>query len=38
MYRLAGGRIVERWAVNDLLAMFLQLGAISAPSATVSGA
>jgi predicted ester cyclase len=38
MYRIAGGRIVERWAVNDLLAMLLQLGAISAPSATVSGA
>jgi predicted ester cyclase len=37
MYRIAGGRIVERWAVNDLLAMLLQLGAISAPS-TVSGA
>jgi predicted ester cyclase len=32
MYRIAGGRIVERWAVNDLLAMLLQLGAISAPS------
>jgi predicted ester cyclase len=38
MYRIAGGRIVERWAVNDLLAMLLQLGAISAPSTTVSGA
>lgn len=37
MYRVAGGRIVERWAVNDLLAMLLQLGAISAPSTTVSG-
>lgn len=32
MYRLAGGRIVERWAVNDLLAMLLQLGAIRAPA------
>jgi len=32
MYRVAEGRIVERWAVNDLLAMLLQLGAISAPS------
>jgi predicted ester cyclase len=32
MYRLVDGRIVERWAVNDLLAMLLQLGAISAPS------
>jgi len=31
MYRVAGGRIVERWAVNDLLAMLLQLGAITAP-------
>jgi predicted ester cyclase len=29
MYRVANGRIVERWAVNDLLAMLLQLGAIS---------
>jgi predicted ester cyclase len=38
MYRIAGGRIVERWAVNDLLAMLLQLGAISAPSTTASGA
>lgn len=38
MYRIEGGRIVERWAVNDLLAMLLQLGAISAPSATASGA
>jgi predicted ester cyclase len=38
MYRIAGGRIVERWAVNDLLAMLLQLGAISAPPAAVSGA
>jgi predicted ester cyclase len=37
MYRVAGDRIVERWAVNDLLAMLLQLGAISAPSATASG-
>jgi len=32
MYRIADDRIVERWAVNDLLAMFLQLGAISAPT------
>lgn len=31
MYRIANGRIVERWAVNDLLAMLLQLGAISDP-------
>ena len=31
MYRIADNRIVERWAVNDLLAMLLQLGAISAP-------
>jgi predicted ester cyclase len=33
MYRLADGRIVERWAVNDHLAMLLQLGAISVPAA-----
>jgi predicted ester cyclase len=32
MYRVANGRIVERWAVNDLLAMMLQLGAIAPPS------
>jgi predicted ester cyclase len=32
MYRIAEDRIVERWAVNDLLAMLLQLGAITAPS------
>jgi predicted ester cyclase len=37
MYRLADGRIVERWAVNDLLAMLLQLGAISASSTGASG-
>ena len=34
MYRLADGRITERWAVNDLLAMLLQLGAIPDPSAS----
>jgi predicted ester cyclase len=33
MYRIAQDRIVERWAVNDLFAMLLQLGAISPPSA-----
>ncbi|HLY83654.1 MAG TPA: ester cyclase [Acidimicrobiales bacterium] len=38
MYRIAGGRIVERWAVNDHLAMFLKLGAISAPSRTARSA
>jgi predicted ester cyclase len=38
MYRIAGGRIVERWAVNDLLTMLLQLGAISAPSAAGTSA
>lgn len=32
MYRIADNRIVERWAVNDLLAMLLQLGAISPPA------
>jgi len=37
MYRLSDNRIVERWAVNDLLAMLLQLGAITTPSATTSG-
>lgn len=31
MYRIADGRIVERWAVNDHLAMLLQLGAIADP-------
>jgi len=34
MYRIAGDRIVERWAVNDHLAMLLQLGAIAGPAAT----
>jgi predicted ester cyclase len=34
MYRIADNRIVERWAVNDLLAMLLQLGAIAVPSST----
>jgi predicted ester cyclase len=34
MYRIAGGRIVERWAVNDHLAMLLKLGALSVPSRT----
>ena len=38
MYRVAGNRIVERWAVNDLFAMLLQLGAISIPSTTVDSA
>jgi hypothetical protein len=38
MLRIAGSRIVERGAVNDLLAMLLQLGAISDPSATARGA
>lgn len=37
MYRIADDRIVERWAVNDLLAMLLQLGAIAVPSTTSSG-
>ena len=37
MYRLSDDRIVERWAVNDLLAMLLQLGAISSPSTIASG-
>ena len=32
VYRIANSRIIERWAVNDLLAMLLQLGAISAPT------
>src|SRR5262249_6086982 len=36
MYRLAEDRIVERWAVNDLLAMLLQLGAITAPTTNTS--
>ena len=34
MYRIADDRIVERWAVNDLLTMLLQLGAISPPANT----
>jgi predicted ester cyclase len=34
MYRIAGDRIVERWAVNDHLAMLVQLGAIAGPAAT----
>lgn len=33
MYRISDNRIVERWAVNDLLAMLLQLGAIADPLA-----
>jgi predicted ester cyclase len=36
MYRIAGDRIVERWAVNDHLAMLLQLGAIPDPTATAT--
>lgn len=36
MYRIAGGRVVERWAVNDLLAMLLQLGAIPDPTSVPS--
>jgi predicted ester cyclase len=30
-YRLAAGRIAERWAIRDDLAMMLQLGAIHPP-------
>jgi predicted ester cyclase len=30
-YRLAAGRIAERWAIRDDLAMLLQLGAIRPP-------
>jgi predicted ester cyclase len=30
-YRVKDDRVVERWAVNDHLAMLLQLGAIAAP-------
>jgi hypothetical protein len=29
MYRLAGERIAERWAVRDDLGMMLQLGAFT---------
>jgi predicted ester cyclase len=36
MYRIAADRIVERWAVNDLLAMLLQLGAIPDPLTAAS--
>lgn len=36
MYRITGDRIVERWAVNDLLAMLLQLGAIPDPLTAAS--
>ena len=32
MYRITGDRIVERWAVNDHLAMLFQLGAIPDPA------
>jgi predicted ester cyclase len=27
MYRIAGGQVVETWAVQDRLALFEQLGA-----------
>jgi predicted ester cyclase len=37
MYRLVDGRIVERWAANDHLAMLLQLGAIPNPSLAPGG-
>ena len=37
MYRVVDNRIIERWAVNDLLAMLLQLGAITAPATTTTG-
>jgi hypothetical protein len=30
-YRLVAGRIAERWAIRDDLAMLLQLGAIRPP-------
>ncbi len=31
MYRVTDGRIAERWAVNDLLTMLVQLGAVPGP-------
>jgi predicted ester cyclase len=34
MYRVTDGRIAERWAVNDLLAMLVQLGAVPGPVVT----
>jgi predicted ester cyclase len=37
MYRIFRDRIVERWAVNDHLAMLLQLGAIPHPSPNTGG-
>jgi hypothetical protein len=37
MYRIIDDRIVERWAVNDLLTMLIELGALPIPSTTVSG-
>jgi predicted ester cyclase len=30
-YRLEGGRIAERWAIRDDLAMLIQLGALKSP-------
>ena len=33
-YRLADGRIAERWAIRDDLAMLLQLGALRPPGQT----
>lgn len=38
MYRIADNRIVERWAVNDLLPMLLQLGAIADPAKPTTNA
>ena len=32
IFRIANGKIVEHWGVNDALALLMQLGAMPAPS------
>jgi len=32
LYRVAGGKVVEHWGLNDGLALMMQLGAIPAPA------
>ncbi len=34
IFRLAGGQVVEEWAIDDMLGLMQQLGVIPAPGQT----
>lgn len=36
VYRVAGGRVVEHWGLNDATALMMQLGAIQPPAGTLA--